>query len=86
MSKLHQGQGDQRLSIKIMEMLRQEMEKSGTKEKIKCMIDPVFLYIIGVLQPYIVIVVAIMMILLFSQGYMISRLWHVQKVLNDLHL
>lgn len=68
-----------RLSQRILDILKTEMAKTETQQKIRCAVDPVVTHITGVIQPYVLIVIIIITLILACQGYIIHRVWMLQK-------
>ncbi len=66
-----------RLSSKILELLKSEITKTETQKKIKCMIDPLSIYLVSGLQPYVFTLIILMIFILLFQGYITLKLWYV---------
>lgn len=72
-----------RLSTKILELLKSEIEKTDTQRKLKCMIDPLSLYLVSALQPYVLTLVALMVIIVVCQGYLTMKLFNMYKYMTE---
>lgn len=72
---------DDRLSTRIFDMIKQELMKLETKQKLKCIIDPLSFYLLNSVQPYVISIIIIMILVLICQGYLIMRLWWLQQTI-----
>lgn len=71
-----------RLTLKIMNMLKNEVTKSDTQQKIKCVVDPLIKHISGIIQPLVTSILVIICLTLIGQIYLIHRIWALQKSLT----
>lgn len=72
-----------RLTMRIIDVIKTEIAKSETQQKLKCVVDPLMTYLVGVVQPYILIIVIIIFITLILQGYMVHKLWILQRSIKS---
>lgn len=65
---------NERLSSKILDAISSEIGKSGTQEKLKCMIEPFSLYVLRTIQPYAFTMVALLTVLVVSQLFLLYKM------------
>ena len=66
---------DDNFASQIVSLVRNEIDKSENQKRIKqCVIDPILIYALQSILPYIVIVIIFLLLLLFGQGYTIYKL------------
>ncbi len=72
-----------RLTSKILAFLTAEAGKAGTRERLRCVVDPVLLCLAEAARPYVIAVVLILTILATCQGVLCYRLFSLEKTLNS---
>lgn len=65
---------NERFSSKILEAISSEMAKLQTQEKLRCMFEPLSLYVLRTFQPYALVIVTLLTILVASQIFMLYKL------------
>jgi hypothetical protein len=70
---MDEQQPEERLSSRILNMLKNEISKGETQKTLKCMIDPLTLYVLEVLQPYLIVIIVLLTTICMLQGYIIFR-------------
>lgn len=64
-----------RILSRILSTLRNELEKKDTQNHIKCFFDPVMLYLLKSVQPYIILVIVLLTLLVMSQAFIALKLY-----------
>jgi hypothetical protein len=84
MQQGRQSKTQDKLSKKIIDYLTNEAAKASTREKLRCLANPLFLYLLEVVRPYAIIVIALLTIMLLSQGVLCWRLYILEKHLSTI--
>lgn len=74
---------NERLTKKILELIKGEIAKSETQQKLRCAVDPIIAHISGVVQPYVLMFVITIFLILIFQAYTIHKMWCLQRSLRD---
>jgi hypothetical protein len=62
------------LTQELFGVLFNELEKPENKDKINCCIDPIFLYVQSYIQPYFLLLIGILMIVMILNIFIIILL------------
>jgi len=77
---------NERLTKKIIELIRGEIAKTETQQKLRCAVDPIITPIIShvsnLIQPYLLLFIVTIFLILIFQAYMIHKMWHLQRFLK----
>ena len=58
-----------KLMSRILSTIKNELDKSENRQHIKCFLDPVMMFFIKTIQPYIVLITILLLVLIISQTY-----------------
>lgn len=73
-----------KISSKIIDLAKCELNKKETQDKIELIKDQIILYIIKAVNPYIICIILIMLGILCLQGYVVSKLINVHSEIKSL--
>jgi len=66
---------DSTFTSKLVAVVKQEIEKAENKQHLQaCVIDPMVVYIIQQVQPYFIVGLIVLLIILLSNSYIIFKL------------
>jgi hypothetical protein len=82
MLETHAHNSNDRLTMRLLDMIKTEVSKSDTQEKIKCIVNQVLIYLTTIIQPYIVVAIVSITLILLCQGYLVYRTWILQRSLS----
>lgn len=68
------------LSSKILEIFKKEIEKTDTKQKIKNVLDPISLYFLSTFQPYVNMVIIMLLLIMILQIFLIIKIHMMHKI------
>lgn len=84
---MQQSNGAQdRLTSKILAFLTAEAGKAGTRERLRCVVDPMLLCVAEAARPYVIAILFVLSILAACQGVLCYRVFSLEKALNDAKL
>lgn len=63
-----------RLSGRILDLIKREIMKEENKSKLKTSVDGLCFYVISTIQPYLLIVLVLLMVIIVSQFYLLRKL------------
>jgi hypothetical protein len=69
-----------RLTSRVIELIRCEMQKEEIRQKLKCVAEPIISHITKSFIPYIAIILIIFILVLICQCYLVYKLCFVQKL------
>lgn len=75
----------QPLSFKIIDMIRSEIEKAENRKKLQQCFDPILIYAIKSIQPYIVTIFVLLVIVIFMLTYIVFKLHGCLNTLTPLN-
>ena len=77
MNEMNPGLGKRadRFSSKLLDYITTEASKAGAREKLKCVVDPVFIYLLQAARPYLVLVLVLLVLNLSCQGLTCYKLF-----------
>ena len=64
-----------RLVMKIVEIIKTEIAKTETQQKLRCAVDPLVGYLLHMVQPYVTVLSVLIVLILVCQGYLIHKIW-----------
>ena len=70
----YKSQGRSSLSARVIEALKQEIDKQETRTRLKCAVDPLIVHVTGRLQPYLLGVAIALILILILQMYTLQKL------------
>jgi hypothetical protein len=82
MKPLERSRVEDKLSSRVLDFLTAEVCKAGTREKLKCVVDPVFLCFMQVARPYIMITLVILCVVIACQGLLLHRMLSIERNLR----
>ena len=77
------GEFQERISARVLDFVKSEIQKDEVKQKLLCFMDPVVNHMSRSMMPYLTSSMVIIMLILVCQGYLVFRLWMVQKTLLE---
>jgi hypothetical protein len=64
-----------RFTAKVLDVLRTEMQREETRQRLKCMVDPMVSHIFRTVVPYVTLALILFTLILVCQGYLVFKLW-----------
>jgi hypothetical protein len=71
-----------RLTKRIIELIKSEIAKTETQQKLKCVVDPIVGHIYGMITPYATIFIVIIFLIMLFQAYTIYKLSMLQRSIS----
>jgi len=69
-----------RLTARIIELIRSEAVKDENRAKLRCVVDPVISHVGKCITPYVTLTLVIFTLILLCQGYLVYKLWKMQTL------
>lgn len=67
---------------KIIRTVREELERSATQQQLQCVINPLIVYTLRCFQPYIIILLVLLIISISLQAYCVYSSIQLCQMLN----
>jgi len=77
------GSPNDRLMMKVVEVIKGELGKSTTQKKLKDAIDPLLRHVGKVVQPYVILFIVLLLSILVCQLHLVHRFYKLSKKTMD---